>query len=132
VAQGPCPEDVVDDARVCGFAGVLIDTFSKENRGLFDWLSIERLESLAAQARSCGLEFALAGRLQIEDIPGIRLVSPDIVGIRSAACCAGIRTREIDAAAVRRFREALGVKFYGRSLASHPVHPGGVGTAQRA
>jgi uncharacterized protein (UPF0264 family) len=106
-ACGPCPEEVVEGARDCGFAGVLIDTNSKGRGGLFNWLSIEQLESLTVVARSCGLEFALAGRLQIDDIPRIELVSPDIVGIRSAACREGIRTSEIDSAAVRRFRAAL-------------------------
>jgi uncharacterized protein (UPF0264 family) len=107
VARGPCPGEIVDRACECGYAGVLIDTFSKTDRRLFHWLRIEQVESLATVARSYGLEFALAGRLQIDDIPRIGLVNPDIVGIRSAACRQGIRTGEIDAAEVRGFRAAL-------------------------
>jgi uncharacterized protein (UPF0264 family) len=128
-ARGPCPEEVVEGAREGGFAGVLIDTYSKEEGGLFNWLSIERLESLADQARSYDLEFALAGRLQIDDLPRIGLVSPDIVGIRSAACRSGLRTREIDATAVRRFRAALNAPSLRRTPASGPVYPGGVRVA---
>jgi uncharacterized protein (UPF0264 family) len=129
IARGPCPEEVVKGARDCGFAGVLIDTFSKEKRGLFDWLSVERLELLTARARSAGLELALAGRLQIDDLAAIGLVRPDIVGIRSAACRSGIRTGEIDAMAVRRFREALNAPSLARTPASRPVYPGGVRVA---
>src|SRR5262249_20613872 len=43
IARGPCPEELVEDARDSGFAGILIDTFSKEKRRLFHWLSAERL-----------------------------------------------------------------------------------------
>src|SRR5262249_33169554 len=123
VARGPRPEEIVDGARDCGFAGVLIDTHSKWHGGLFDWLSIEQLESLTAQARSRGLEFALAGRLQINDVPGIGLVSPDIVGIRSAGCLDGIRTNDIDAAAVRRFRDALCASSRPNVAASGSIEP---------
>src|SRR5262249_5917779 len=35
---GPCPEEVAEGARDCGFAGVLIDTHSKDGRRLFHWL----------------------------------------------------------------------------------------------
>ncbi|MGE5192910.1 MAG: (5-formylfuran-3-yl)methyl phosphate synthase, partial [Deltaproteobacteria bacterium] len=131
-ARGPCPAEVIDGAHECGCAGVLIDTFSKERGRLIDWLSIERLESLAALARSSSLEFALAGRLHVGDLPGIGAVCPDIVGIRSAACRAGIRTAEIDAAAVRSFREALQVSWSTLAPARSPVHPGGVRIAPRA
>jgi uncharacterized protein (UPF0264 family) len=131
MARGPSPEEVVDGARECGCAGVLIDTYSKETGGLFDRLSLARLESLSARARRNGLEFALAGRLQRADLPRLGHVRPDIVGIRSAACRAGIRTGEIDSSAVRLFREALRATFSGRSLPSRPIHPGGVGSAQR-
>jgi uncharacterized protein (UPF0264 family) len=128
-ARAPCPEDVIAGARECGCAGVLIDTFSKEHGGLFNWLRPARLESVAARARRNGLEFALAGRLQVNDLPRLARVVPDIVGIRSAACRAGIRTGEIDSAAVRRFRDALQATCCAHSAASRPVHPGGVGAA---
>jgi uncharacterized protein (UPF0264 family) len=74
---------------------------------LLDWLDGARLKSLAAQARSLELTFALAGRLQIGDLPQVLAVGPDTVGIRSAACRDGIRSNAIDAIAVREFREAL-------------------------
>ena len=70
-------------------------------------LSIERLAALRARAGALGLEFALAGRLQVGDLSRLVPIRPDIIGVRSAACRAGVRTGEIDAAAVRRFREAL-------------------------
>jgi hypothetical protein len=127
IARGPRPEEVLEGARECGCVGILIDTFSKENGRLFDWLSIDRLVSLAAVARLHGLEFALAGRLLPGDLPQLASICPDIVGIRSAACRAGIRTGEIDASEVQTFRESLRIAA-SRSLApgNRPVHPDGV------
>jgi hypothetical protein len=104
---GPRPDEVIAQAATCGCGGVLFDTYSKGCERLIDWLSIERLAALAALARTRGLLFALAGRLRIGDVAGLRSVRPDILGIRSAACRAGIRTGEIDAGAVRAFRDAL-------------------------
>jgi hypothetical protein len=105
--RGPQPEEAIAQAAKCGCGGVLFDTYSKGCQRLVDWLSIERLVTLAAMARARGLLFALAGKLQIGDLPGLTSTRPDIVGIRSAACRAGIRTGEIDPSAVRAFREAL-------------------------
>lgn len=130
IARAPSPEEVIEGARECGSAGILIDTFSKKHGRLFDWLSIERLESLAALARRDGLEFALAGRLQISDLPRLALVGPDITGIRTAACRTGIRTGEVDVAAVRRFREALQASSRAVSPASRPLYPGCVSAAR--
>lgn len=107
IANAPEPEHVIADAFKCGCSGVLIDTFSKGDRRLIDWLPVERLNSLARLARSAGLTFALAGRLKLADVPELCAIRPDIVGIRSAACRAGIRTAEIDPDAVRAFRDAL-------------------------
>ena len=113
-ANGPAPEDVIEMATTCGLVGVLIDTFLKANGGLFAWLTGDRLQSLAALARSRNLSLALAGRLQIGDIPNLLSLGPEIVGIRSAACRAGVRTGDIDAAAVRAFRQALDATRAGR------------------
>lgn len=106
-ARGPAPSDVIAAASACGCAGVLIDTFSKGRLRLLDWLDGSRLDSLAEQARSLRLTFALAGRLQAGDLPQVLAAGPDIVGIRSAACLDGVRSSAIDATAVRAFREAL-------------------------
>ena len=107
LARGPRPEEIITKAANCGCSGVLLDTFSKAEHRLVDWLSILRLESLAALARAHGLLLALAGRLQIADLPLLRTVRPDIIGIRSAACRSGIRTSDVDSDAVRAFRVAL-------------------------
>jgi hypothetical protein len=107
LACAPSPEEVIELASACGCAGLLVDTFTKDHKRLIDWLDDDRLISLAAQSRSLGLTFALAGRLQAGDLSRVLQACPDIIGIRSAACRAGQRTGSIDAEALRAFRLAL-------------------------
>ncbi len=107
IARGPEPEQVIAAASECNCHGVLIDTFSKGRLRLLDWLDSSRLSSVARQAHELGLTFALAGRLEIGDLPQVLSARPDIVGIRSAACRDGNRSNEICAGAVRAFRDAL-------------------------
>ncbi len=103
----PSPEQIVEVAATCGCAGLLIDTFSKQQKRLLDWMDDDHLAGLARHCRSLGLTFALAGRLQASDLPRVLAAHPDIIGIRSAACRAGQRTGPIDADALRAFQAAL-------------------------
>ncbi|MFL5474622.1 MAG: (5-formylfuran-3-yl)methyl phosphate synthase [Gemmatimonadales bacterium] len=83
------PGTVWDAAAAAGVAGILIDTWSKGSRHLFDWIEPERLRDLVDQARRAGLLTALAGGLGPEQLPGVSRVDPDIVGFRGALCPKG-------------------------------------------
>jgi (5-formylfuran-3-yl)methyl phosphate synthase len=88
-----------------GIAGALVDTFVKDGRGLYGWLSESELADLITRTRAAGGSFAVAGQLR----PGeLRRVDADIVGVRSAVCRGGDRTGELDpelvAAAVAELR----------------------------
>lgn len=77
-----------------GIGGALVDTFVKDGRGLYGWLSESELAELIARTRAAGGSFAVAGQLR----PGeLRRVDADIVGVRSAVCRGGDRTAELDA-----------------------------------
>ena len=111
-AEGPSPRAVIEAATDLGCDGVLIDTHRKDGRGLFDWLTMSELIELALLARQSKLQFALAGSLTLADVPRLLEISPDIAGIRTAACRDGERNGPIDADAVRQFRNVL----FGMSL----------------
>jgi (5-formylfuran-3-yl)methyl phosphate synthase len=83
--------EVVDRA---GIAGALVDTFVKDGRGLYSWLSASELAGLIARTRSAGGSFAVAGQLTRGQL---RRVAADVVGVRSAVCRGGDRTAELDA-----------------------------------
>ena len=106
-ADGPAPLDAFEAARRLGCAGILIDTYDKRGGGLFHWMPPHMVSDLAQTARDMQLTLALAGRLQIGDAPRLIAAGSDIVGIRSAACRGGLRGGQIDAHAVRDFRDAL-------------------------
>jgi uncharacterized protein (UPF0264 family) len=104
LAAGWLP-DVVDRS---GIAGALVDTFVKDGRGLYSWLSEAELADLIARTRSAGGIFGVAGQLTLGEL---RRVEADVVGVRSAVCLGGDRAAELDAelvaAAVDELRAAL-------------------------
>jgi uncharacterized protein (UPF0264 family) len=94
-------------AHAAGVAGCLLDTAIKDGRRLFDFLTSGTLRMLAEEAHAAGLLFALAGALRAEDLPLVRGLGADVVGVRSAACREGRRAGPLDAELVRRLREML-------------------------
>jgi uncharacterized protein (UPF0264 family) len=90
LAPGWLPDVVVHS----GIAGALVDTFVKDGRGLYAWLSESELGDLIARTRSAGGSFAVAGQLTLADL---RRVDADVVGVRSAVCRGGDRAAELDA-----------------------------------
>jgi uncharacterized protein (UPF0264 family) len=86
-------------------SGALVDTFVKDGRGLYAWLSEGELADLIARTRAAGGLFAVAGQLR----PGeLGRVDADVVGVRSAVCVGGDRAASLDtdlvAAAVAELR----------------------------
>jgi uncharacterized protein (UPF0264 family) len=95
-----------------GIAGALVDTFVKDNRGLYAWLSEPALAELVAHTRAAGGTFGIAGQLRLDDL---RRVDADVVGVRSAVCRGGDRAAELDselvAAAVAELRGGAMVRL---------------------
>jgi uncharacterized protein (UPF0264 family) len=77
-----------------GIAGVLVDTFRKDGRGLYGWLSESELTDLMLRTRAAGATFAVAGQLSPGDLCR---VPADVVGVRSAVCPGGDRAGKLDA-----------------------------------
>jgi (5-formylfuran-3-yl)methyl phosphate synthase len=88
-----------------GIAGALVDTFVKDGRGLYAWLSEAELTNLIVGTRRVGGSFAIAGQLRLGELGRI---DADLVGVRSAVCQGGDRAAELDselvAAAVAELR----------------------------
>ncbi len=75
-----------------GIAGALVDTFVKDGRGLYSWLSPSEVVDLVARTRSAGGSFAVAGQLTLGEL---HRVEADVVGVRSAVCRGGDRAAEL-------------------------------------
>jgi hypothetical protein len=88
------PECLPELVARTGIAGALVDTFAKDGRGLYGWLSESELGDLIDRTRRAGAIFAVAGQLR----PGeLCRVAADVVGVRSAVCREGDRTAELRA-----------------------------------
>ncbi|UCD02545.1 MAG: hypothetical protein JSV23_04410 [Promethearchaeota archaeon] len=64
----------------------MLDTYIKDEKGLFDFLNIGQLIQFRNKAYEFDIEIALAGNLRKENIPLINEISPDIIGVRSVVC----------------------------------------------
>ena len=95
-------------ACAAGVAGCLLDTAVKDGCTLFDFMGDAGLAALIRQAHVAGLLFALAGALRAEDLPRVRDLGADIVGVRSAACRDGRRSGPLEAERVARLRQLAG------------------------
>lgn len=88
------PQWLPELAQQTGIGGVLVDTFVKDGRGLYGWLSEAELVGLTWRTRGVGASFGMAGQLRRGQMCR---VEADIVGVRSAVCRGRDRHGEIDA-----------------------------------
>lgn len=64
----------------------MVDTGIKDGRTTLEFLSEEELKTFFSDSKALGLETALAGSLTFEDIPAIKEIEPDILGVRGMVC----------------------------------------------
>ena len=65
---------------------VMMDTGIKDGRSTFEFMSEDELTEFTKLARDMDLLSALAGTLKFEDLPALRRIQPDIIGIRGMVC----------------------------------------------
>ena len=104
-AGSPPPEEVLRAAMAAGARAFLIDTCMKDGRGLLEWIALERLRRLSADARSAEMLLAIAGSLDLAALDHLAGIA-DVIGVRGAACRGG-RAGSVEAALVRRVRYRL-------------------------
>lgn len=80
------PIDLINICYKYEVDGIMIDTFNKRGKCLFDFLSLEYLKEFVKRAKDCNLIVAIAGKLRMEHLELIKNLEPDVVGFRSAVC----------------------------------------------
>ncbi len=113
-AAGAPPRDAVRRmAAFRGARGVLLDTFLKDGRTLFDHVAEPELRAWIDDASRAGLLVALAGSLSPDGVRRAAELPADIVGVRGAACVGG-REGRVRLDRVRLLRSML-VRQAGRT-----------------
>jgi uncharacterized protein (UPF0264 family) len=100
------PELIGHLAGAANAAGILLDTYEKDGRGLLEWVPLEPLVEWVARSRRSGLVTALAGSLRAGDLTLVCQADPDVIGVRGAACLGG-RLGTVSEERVCRLRLAL-------------------------
>jgi uncharacterized protein (UPF0264 family) len=72
--------------RKAGVDVVMMDTGIKDGRSTFDFQTEDDLTGFVSMARSLGLQTAIAGTIKFENIPALKRISPDIIGVRGCVC----------------------------------------------
>lgn len=106
-AEAPSPAEMLQAAIATNCAGLLIDTFVKQGRSVFDFLAEVQLREAIDRAQDSGLLVALAGLCTLEDARKAVEFLPDIIAVRTLACAGQQRAAAIDSVAVARLRDVI-------------------------
>jgi uncharacterized protein (UPF0264 family) len=85
---------------------VMVDTGIKDGRSTFEFMNEEELTRFTGAIREVGLESAIAGTLKFEDIPVLKRIQPDIIGVRGMVC-GGDRNSCIKAELVEKLKNEM-------------------------
>lgn len=107
LADAPLDLGLVSALGEAGFAGVMLDTATKDGRTLLDHRTPAELSTFIAEARAAGLMAGLAGSLRLAQVPVLLTLGPDVLGFRGALCRAADRRAALDATALAAVRRAI-------------------------
>jgi uncharacterized protein (UPF0264 family) len=98
--------EILPHARALACDTILVDTFAKDGKTIFDFVSEQELREMLAAAHCSALRTVLAGSLRLSDLAQVASLTPNIVAVRGAVCNGG-RSGAITAQRVREFRLEL-------------------------
>jgi len=84
----------------------MVDTGIKDGKTTFEFLSEDELTTFVSESKALGLETALAGSFTFEDIPALKRIAPDILGVRSMVC-GGDRNSQVQEELVTELRRKV-------------------------
>lgn len=103
---GLSPQDLVEIAAGSESDMVMVDTYIKDGKSMFDALNEQELEAFVSAAHARGLKVALAGSIRAEHLEQLARIGADVVGVRGAVCGEYDRSTTIDPEKAKRFIEA--------------------------
>ncbi len=106
-ADSPNWNDVLKAAVEIESPFILIDTFDKKAGRLWDYVTTEQLLRYRLEAKQHGIDLAVAGSIQIEELARIGELGVLIAGVRGAVCEFGSRNRPVDRARLQQAAEVF-------------------------
>jgi (5-formylfuran-3-yl)methyl phosphate synthase len=93
--SAPSPREVVELAQQVKANYLLIDTYVKDGKGLFHWMTSDDLNLLHDLLAMQGCRIVLAGSLAERDLPQLAMCQRYAIAVRGAVCM-GDRHRDIN------------------------------------
>jgi len=106
-AKSVPPAELVRFAKRFRFKAFLLDTWGKDSKSLLDFLSPAEVAELVESLRRVEITVAIGGSLRPEHIKQLKSAAPDYYAVRSSVCAAGKRDGVIDAARVKKWKDAI-------------------------
>lgn len=85
---------------------VMMDTGVKDGRSTFEFMSDDELTEFTKMASDLNLLSAIAGTIKFENLPALRRIQPDIIGIRGMVC-GGDRNTVIQSELVKKLKREM-------------------------
>jgi (5-formylfuran-3-yl)methyl phosphate synthase len=106
-AEFKYPAELLSSLKSAGFAGVMLDTATKNGQTLFNYYSKEQLKEFALAASKQDLLLGLAGSLKLQHVVMLKEVSPTYTGFRGGVCVDNERKKNLDAVKISAIRKTL-------------------------
>lgn len=102
------PGELARFAKRFRFKAFLLDTWNKDGKTLLDFTTPAEVADLVDGLKRLSITVAIGGSLRPEQVKQLKGVNPDYFAVRTSACAAGKRDGMIDAARVKKWKEAIG------------------------
>jgi hypothetical protein len=80
------PFEITEIGKEVDIDVAMVDTGIKDGRSTLEFLSEEELKTFVSESRALGLYSALAGSITFEDLPVVKEINPDVLGVRGMVC----------------------------------------------
>ena len=107
-AKSVPPAEMVKFAKRFRFKAFLLDTWGKDGKTLLDFVTAAEVAEMVESLKRVEITVAIGGSLRPEHVKQLKAAAPDYFAVRSSVCAAGKRDGVIDAARVKKWKDAIG------------------------
>ena len=86
---------------------IMIDTKNKSSRGLFENLTLNKLQKILLKSHKFDISIGLAGKLQLCNLINLLFLNPNVIGFRGAICKTKDRNSDICFQKVKNLSQSI-------------------------